>query len=259
VHVCVVSALPRKQTWIWHGRDVRFVPKADIRLLSPMSLIAAGEIALPPESDRAGPGSLVALHAPLRPAEVAPPAAVAAPIDADAHQSGDDARHPGGLHCRVVVAAVDADALQSGDDARRPGEPHCQVVVVYHQDVLRHLASDRSKAVQAECLGPRDAHQNHRGAPVEYSETPDAYRGVPEDRWEFQDDYQDDSDAPAERSGVRVRHQDAPAEGSGVRVRHQDAPAFRDDRQACRDAPAYRRAVQGDCRGDRVSRVVPVA
>ena len=245
MHVCVVSALPRKQTWIWHGRDVRFVPKADIRLLSPMSLIAAGEIALPPESDRAGPGSLVALHAPLRPAEVAPPAAVAAPIDADAHQSGDDARHPGGLHCRVVVAAVDADALQSGDDARRPGEPHCQVVVVYHQDVLRHLASDRSKAVQAECLGPRDAHQNHRGAPVEYSETPDAYRGVPEDRWEFQDDYQDDSDAPAERSGVRVRH--------------QDAPAFRDDRQACRDAPAYRRAVQGDCRGDRVSRVVPVA
>jgi hypothetical protein len=111
--------------------------------------------------------------------------------------------------------------------------------------VLRHLASDRSKAVQAECLGPRDAHQNHRGAPVEYSETLDAYRGVAEDRSEFQDDYQDDSDAPAERSGVRVRH--------------QDAPAFRDDRRACRDAPAYRRAVQGDCRGDRVSRVVQVA
>src|SRR6516225_3824148 len=123
-----MSALPPKADIAERDGNVRFVPKADIRLLSPMSLIAAGEIALPPESDRAGPGSLVALHAPLRPAEVAPPAAVAAAVDADAHQSGDDARHPGG--------------------------PHCQVVVVYHQDVLRHLAADRSKAVQAECLGP---------------------------------------------------------------------------------------------------------
>jgi hypothetical protein len=75
------------------------------------------------------------------------------------------------------------------------------------------------------------------------SETPDAYWGVPADRPEFQDDYQDHSAAPADHS------------------------EFRDDHPACQDAPASRQVVQGyrcrvdpgdRCRVDPVSRV-PVA
>ena len=77
---------------------------------------------------------------------------------------------------------------------------------------------------------------------------------------------QDQSKAfQAERSGLRDDRRacrDAPAECSGFQVRPQDAPAehweFRGDHQACRDAPAYRRAVQADRLGDPVSRV-PVA
>src|SRR5262249_53396814 len=124
----------------------------------------------------------------------------------------------------------------------------------YHQDALHHQDSgDQLKAVQVECLGLQEAHQNHRGAAAECSETPDAYRGVQADHPEFQDDHQDHSDAPAERSGLQVAHQDAPAEHSEFqddRQACQDAPAehseFQDDRQDCQDAPAYRWGVQAD-------------
>ena len=115
-----------------------------------LGVLTAAEIALPPESDCAGPGFLVV--------------PVAARAGADAHQSGDGARRPGELHCRVVVAPVGADARPSGDDAHCRGELHCQVFV-YHLDVLHHLDSGGQwKAVQAERLGP------HQDAPAEHSE-----------------------------------------------------------------------------------------
>jgi len=245
-----------------HGVTVRATLARCERLAS--GVLTPAEIALPPESDCAGPGFLVARRAALwlatpPPAEVAPPAAFAALAD------GDDVHHPAALHCRVVVARADADAHQSDADARHLGELHCRVVV-YHQDALHHQDSgDQLKAVQVECLGLQEAHQNHRGAAAECSETPDAYRGVQADHPEFQDDHQDHSDAPAERSGLQVAHQDAPAEHSEFqddRQACQDAPAehseFQDDRQDCQDAPAYRWGVQADYPGDPVSRA-PVA
>ena len=217
-----------------------------MRALRIEHIFTAAEIALPPQGDCGALGYLVARaalrHAPPQPAGAAPCAAtVVAPADADAHQCGDDARHPGELHCWVVVAPADVaaqhdatEAVQFGDDVRRPGEPHCRVVV-HPQDAIHHPNSqDQSKAFQAERSGLRDDRRACR-------------------------------DAPAECSGFRVHHQDAPAEHLEFRGDHQacrDAPAerleFRDDHQACRDAPAYRRAVQADRLGDPVSRV-PVA
>src|SRR5215470_7122339 len=118
-----------------HGVTVRATLARCERLAS--GVLTPAEIALPPESDCAGPGFLVARRATLwlatpPPAEVAPPAAFAALAD------GDDVHHPAALHCRVVV---------------------------YHQDALHHQDSgDQLKAVQVECLGLQEAHQNHRGA-----------------------------------------------------------------------------------------------
>src|SRR5215469_8167085 len=130
-----------------HGVTVRATLARCERLAS--GVLTPAEIALPPESDCAGPGFLVARRAALwlatpPPAEVAPPAAFAALAD------GDDVHHPAALHCRVVVARADADAHQSDADARHLGELHCRVVV-YHQDALHHQDSgDQLKAVQVE-------------------------------------------------------------------------------------------------------------
>jgi hypothetical protein len=211
-------------------------------------------------------------HAPPRPVETAPLAA-----DADAHQSGDDARHGDELHCRVVVAPADADAHQSGDGVRHLGELHCRVVVApadadAHQsgDGVRHLGELHCRVVvhPQDALHPLESRDQSKAARVERSEIPDAYLGVADDRPELQCYHLDQADAPDEHSEFRDGRQvcqDAPDEHSEFqddRQACQDAPdehsEFRDDRQAYQDAPASR-AVQGDRRpGGPVSRV-PVA
>jgi hypothetical protein len=95
----VMSALCQKRTLeIFDGLScTRPLSPLELDASGPSGVLTLAEISLPPESDCAGPGFLVARraarrHGLPRPAEVAPPAAVAAAVDADARQSGDDAR-----------------------------------------------------------------------------------------------------------------------------------------------------------------------